>query len=128
MSKVHEKIIAEVEAKSVAAELIQISAAAEQMKDQLKQYVKEYGDLVIGNQVFTFVDTVSWDMSADVMKELFLSLAVDGVNPYDYASISSGDLKKLGYTEDVLLSMGAVKKKQERFGLRAYKPEQAGER
>lgn len=119
MSNLADKVIAEAEAVLMANELLKLSAAYDIINGQLKAYVKVNGDLQVGGGIFCFTESTSWEMQPSVKKELFVALACDGVNPYQYASIPASDLKKLGYDENAMLNLGAIKKiNSPRFGFK----------
>jgi glutaminase len=122
MSKLAEKVVAEIEALEIAQELLKISAAYDNLNDQLKKYVKEFGEIQVGGGVFGFTESTSWEVEPSVMKELFVALACDGVNPYEHAAIPAAKLKKLGYDESTMLNLGAKKKSNPpRFGFKKAK-------
>ncbi|NHN35511.1 hypothetical protein [Paenibacillus agricola] len=122
MNNVTENVIAEMEALEMANELLKLSAAFDAINDKLKAYVKVHGELQVGGGIFCFTESTSWEMSPATKKELFVALACDGVNPYQYAAIPASDLKKLGYDEQAMLNLGATKKNNSpRFGFKKAK-------
>lgn len=117
---IHDKIMAEAEAKEIVLELALVSATAKKLQDQLRNYVKEFGELVVNGQVWGYSDSVSWEFTAEQMEILFENFAVEGINPYDMVSITNKKFTGVGYTDQDILAFGAKKKITSRFGPRTH--------
>ena len=109
-----EKPLTQVEAVTMANEILRLEATVKEMKNQLKDYVEEYGSVETNDQVWDFNESVSWNFPGDKLKEIMTMIALDGFNPWDMISLSKRSLDKLGWNDDVL-NRYAEKKVIKRF-------------
>ncbi|MDM5277153.1 hypothetical protein QUF95_07155 [Paenibacillus silvae] len=112
----HEKLTIE-EATQIALEIERTEAALKQMKERLKTYVDEHGALQAADKVWEYSNTRSWSFKPDGLRELAVAITAEGKNAWDYLSLSSTALKKLGW-EDVSLSGYGTLKETKRFASR----------
>lgn len=97
------------DAERVAAEVIRLEAAMDDMKDKLKAWAKENGDIAVGDAAFSFVPSVSWSIGADKLYELCAELHDAGVDVFQYLTLTAANLKKLGVGDDKLAIFGKKK-------------------
>ncbi|CVK18415.1 PD-(D/E)XK nuclease family protein [Sporomusa sphaeroides] len=97
------------DAERVAAEVIRLEAALDDMKDRLKVWAKENGDIPVGDAAFSFVPSVSWHMEADKLYELCTELHDAGVDVFQYLTLTAANLKKMGVDETKLAAFGKKK-------------------
>ena len=112
----HEKLTIE-EAIQTALEIERTEAALKQMKERLKTYVDENGALQAEDKVWEYSNTRSWSFKPDGLRELAVAITAEGKNTWDYLSLSSTALKKLGW-EDISLSGYGTLKETKRFASR----------
>ena len=104
-----EKPLTQVEAVTMANEILRLEATVKEMKNQLKDYVEEYGPVETNDQIWDFNESVSWNFAGDKLKEIMTMIALDGYNPWDMISLSKRSLDKLGWNDDVLKQYGEKK-------------------
>ncbi|MEN0661406.1 hypothetical protein NST11_18930 [Caldifermentibacillus hisashii] len=104
------------QAVEMANEILRLEAVLKTMKDQLKRFVEENGELVVGDTVWKFQESISWDFESNKIKDFMKSLIIDGytTNPYELVSFSKAKLDKLGLEEQYLTNF-AKKKVTARF-------------
>lgn len=113
--------LTEAQAIELANEIIRLEATVKAMKDQLKAYVEENGELVAENDIWGFQEAVSWKFHPDKVRDFMKNVFIDyGANPYDMVSFSKQKLDKLGLDE-AYLSKFADKKITRRFGKKKLK-------
>ena len=96
-------------AERVAAEVVRLEAALDDMKDKLKAWAKENGDIAVGDAAFSFVPSVSWSIGADKLYELCTELHDAGVDVFQYLTLTAANLKKIGVDDDKLAAFGKKK-------------------
>lgn len=99
----------------LALETERTEAALKQMKERLKEYVDKNGTLYAGDKIWCYSPSVSWDFEPLRLKELAMSIAVEGKDPWQFLSLPAGSLTKLGWDETALALHG-TKKETKRFG------------
>jgi hypothetical protein len=85
------------------------------MKDKLKAYVELNGPVKANGKVWDYFQSSSWEFEAQQLKVLAGMMAVDGLNPYEYLSLSSSALKKLRYSDETLSHYGKIKQGNKSF-------------
>ncbi len=90
------------EAKTVAAEVFRLEATLKEMKEQLKEWVQNNGSVQVGDRKYQFCPSESWQFSPEGLEEFCFDLQKSGINPWEMLSIGSNQLKKIGWTEEVL--------------------------
>ncbi len=105
------------EAANMASEIERLEAVLKTMKAELKVFVEEFGPVDTGNEVWDFYPSVSWKFDEVGLRRMAEGMALEGINPWQMLSISSGDRKKLGWSDDVLAQFGE-KKETKRFASR----------
>ncbi|MFD2658505.1 hypothetical protein [Gracilibacillus thailandensis] len=109
--------LTEQQAIELSNEILRLEATVKEMKKQLKEYVEENGELVAGDTVWKFQQSVSWDFSeSDKTKEFLKSLVIDGLttDPYSVVTISKPKIDKFELDDDYLANF-AKKKVSNRF-------------
>jgi len=97
------------DAERVAAEVIRLEAALSAMKDKLKAWAKEHGGIAVGDSTFDFVPSVSWNIGAEKLYELCSELHDNGIDVFQYLTLTAANLKKIGMTDDQLAAYGKQK-------------------
>lgn len=97
------------DAKKLATEVIRLEAALDDMKGNLKEWVKTNGDVAIGSSAFSFVPSVSWNIGAEKLYELCSELHDNGIDVFQYLTLTAANLKKIGVTDDQLFLYGKQK-------------------
>lgn len=114
----HEKAV------ELANEIIRLDSTLKSMKEQLKKYVEENGELVAGNKVWKFRENVSWNFNdSEKVKDFLKSLVIDGItyDPYSLISISKTKLNQLNIDDDYI-SAFAEKRVTKSFVNQVYRP------
>jgi len=97
------------DARKLATEVIRLEAALDDMKGKLKEWVKNNGDVSIGDSAFAFVPSVSWSIGAEKLYDLCSELHDNGIDVFQYLTLTAANLKKIGVTDDQLLLYGKQK-------------------
>ena len=96
-------------ARKVAAEVLRLEAAVDDLKQKLKSWVK-YNDAVqVNDAVFTFVPSASWQFENEKLRELCSELESRGMNFWQYLTLTAAQLKKTGLMEDEIKKFGTKK-------------------
>lgn len=114
----HEKAV------ELANEIIRLDSTLKSMKEQLKKYVEENGELVAGDKVWKFRENVSWNFNdSEKVKDFLKSLVIDGItyDPYSLISISKTKLNQLNIDDDYI-SAFAEKRVTKSFVNQVYRP------
>lgn len=105
------------EAIKIANEILRLEATIKEMKEMLKEYVKENGELVAGDTKWLFQNSISWEFNdSEKTKEFLKSLVIDGytTDPFSIITCSKSTLDKLGL-EESYINKFATKKTSTRF-------------
>jgi len=94
-------------ATKLAREVIRLEAALSDYKDSLKTWVKTNGDVSVDDSLFTFVPSSSWHFTDSKLKELCTSLDNQGIDYWQYLSLTAAQLKKAGLGDDEISLFGA---------------------
>ena len=97
------------DARAVGAEVIRLEAALGMMKDQLKAWVKQNGDVIIDDSAFSYVPSCSWNIEPEMLYELCAQLHDEGVNVFEYLTLTAANLKKIGISEERVKLFGKKK-------------------
>ena len=114
----HEKAV------ELANEIFRLESTVKNMKEQLREYVKENGELVAGDKVWKFRENVSWNFNdSEKIKDFLKSLVIDGItyDPYSLISFPKTKLNKLGIDDDYI-SAFAEKRVTKSFVNQVYRP------
>lgn len=103
------------DAVALAQQLERYEQAVKLMKDKLKAYVELNGPVTANGKVWDYFTSSSWQFEPDRLKVLAGMIAVDGLNPFEYLSLSSAALKKLKYTDEMLNQYGTKKQGSKSF-------------
>lgn len=107
------------EAVDLANEINRAEAAVKQMKEQLKEYVKDYGAVDTGQEIWNFFDSVSWKFDRNGLKEVARNMVVDGIDPWEQMTVSKKKIDDLGWDDKFLEQLGQ-KKVTKRFASRKH--------
>lgn len=98
--------LTEQEAIELAKEIERTESALKQMKETLKKYVEQNGEINAGDKIWGFSEYISWKFEAEQLRKLAEGIVLDGKNPWEYLSISSTSVKRLGWDENILMKYG----------------------
>ncbi|WP_067728840.1 hypothetical protein [Oceanobacillus damuensis] len=98
----------------LANEINRLEAALKQMKEELKNFVRDHGEVDTGEETWNFYESVSWRFSDMELKEVAREMALDGIDPWSMLNISKTNINKLGWEEQRLSKLG-TKKVTQRF-------------
>lgn len=94
------------DAVALAKEIERYEAALKIMKEKLKAFVQLNGPVQANGKVWDFIPSSTWKFSAEQLKALAGMMVFEGLNPYDYLSLSSNAIKKLKWSEEILSHYG----------------------
>lgn len=103
------------DAVALAQQLERYEQAVKLMKEKLKAYVELNGPVTANGKVWDYFYSSSWEFQPDRLKVLAGMIAVDGLNPFEYLSLSSSALKKLNYPDEMLSQYGNKKQGSKSF-------------
>jgi hypothetical protein len=109
------------DAVEIAQTIERYEAAISQLKDKLKAYVELNGPVKANGKVWDFFYSTSWEFAPDRLKAMAGMMVIDGFNPFELFTLSSSAIKKLGWSEEILLQYG--KKVQKSKSFRSVKAE-----
>lgn len=98
----------EAQAHQTAQEVVRLEAVLSKLKDDLKSYVEQNGELVAAGKLWSYPESPSIKFTSDQKAEVAKLLAIRGVNFFDVAKFSYADLIKQGFTLDELKQLGSV--------------------
>lgn len=98
----------------LALETERTESALKQMKERLKAYVDKNGLLYAGDKVWCYTHSVGWEFEPLKLKNLAMSIAVEGKDPWQYLSLPAGSISKLGW-DDSALALHGTRKESKRF-------------
>lgn len=97
------------DAKALAEKIAYIEAGVKKMKDHLKMYVELNGPVEVGEIVWDKHPSQTWKWTPEAKRSFAEMLAIEGMNPWEYLSFSSTDLKKIGWSEQVIAQYATSK-------------------
>lgn len=102
------------QAVELSNEVIRLEAIIKEMKEKLKAYVEENGELIADDTVWKFQEAESWEFND--IKSFLKSLVIDGytVDPYSLITVNKTKMDKLGLDESYISNF-AKKKTTKRF-------------
>jgi hypothetical protein len=100
------------EAEAVAREILRLEGA---LKSVLRRWVEAVGPVAVDGQEFRLVPAVTWKWSPEALGRAVVRMRQQSVDPFAVLSLSSSGLKKLGWTEDECLALGAEKSESVQF-------------
>lgn len=117
MGVIKEEIKTLDEAVQVANEIERLESAVKLLKDELRAYVREHGEVDTGEKVWRFQQSVSWDIPPEKLKEVARLIALDGRNPWEYLNITPAKVRSLDWSDETLSEYG---EKRIRNNFRGY--------
>lgn len=103
------------DAEKLAQEIERYDAALKLMKDKLKAFVKLNGPVKANGKVWDNMKSSSWHFEPDNLKALAGMMAFEGINPFEYLTLSAAALRKLKWSEEVISHYGVKKPGSESF-------------
>jgi len=100
------------DATKVAAEVIRLESALGDMKDKLKIWARDNGDIAVGDSAYSFVPSTSWSIGSDKLYDLCAELHDAGIDVFQYLTLTAANLKKLEVGDDRLEAYGKKKTTQ----------------
>ena len=91
----------------IAQNLERYENAVKQMKAKLKAHVELHGPIRVNGKVWDLFESApKWVFAPAKLRELAVEMTVTQKNPWEFLSLTSNDIKKLGFSEDVLSKYG----------------------
>ncbi|MCF6094539.1 hypothetical protein L1765_11250 [Microaerobacter geothermalis] len=116
-TQILEKIETAEEAIQLANEAERLEAVLKSIKDKLKSYVDNHGPIMTADKVWDYTVSTSWRFESSSLKEMAQDMVLDGINPWEILTVTSANLKKIGWGEEILSKYGQ-KKETRRFDSR----------
>jgi len=108
------KIKSAQDAVELAAEIERMESSLKTLKAELKRFVDRNGAIETADKVWNYSVAVSWEFHGSGLRDMADQLAIEGMNPWKIMTISTANLKKIGWDEEVLRQFGQ-KKETKRF-------------
>lgn len=108
------------EAVKVAVKVERMEAALKELKSELKTFVEREGSIETGEKVWAYSTYTSWEFDQTGLAELADQLAIEGINPWEIMTIPAAELRKIGWSDDMLAQFGQ-KKETKRFSSKSKK-------
>lgn len=90
------------EAVALAEKIAYIEAGVKKMKEHMQLYVKTNGPVEFGDSVWDQQPSQTWKWTVEAKKSFAEMLAIEGKNPWEFLSFSAGDLKKIGWSDEII--------------------------
>lgn len=90
----------------LAEEIERVEASLRMMKRTLRDYVEEHGEVRTKDKVWRVNESVSWRISPEGLEKLKDWLVLDNKNPWEWFNITPANIRKLGWSEEVLEELG----------------------
>lgn len=100
---------------ALAQQVDRYEQALRLMKEKLKAFVQLNGPVEANGKVYDFFPSYSWEFESDKLKAMSGMMVIDGLNPFEYLSLSSTNLKKLKWSDDLLGQYGQRKESSKSF-------------
>lgn len=104
----------------LAKEIERVDSALKKMKDDLKIFLGKHGEVNTGEKIWRIAVSEAWSIDKNKMKNVMEAIVLDGKTPWDYVDITSANIRKLGWSDEVL-SQFATKKLNSRLSNRKVK-------
>lgn len=102
--------INEEEAIALAEEIERIESARQQLREKLRAYIEEYGQVQTKDKVWNVWENESWRANPKSLAQLADYIQHIGENPWDYLSITPANLRKLELEDQILKKIGFEKR------------------
>ncbi|MCF8010863.1 MAG: PD-(D/E)XK nuclease family protein [Clostridiales bacterium] len=99
-------------AKELAAEAMRMEGALNGMKNKLQEYVEACGPVKLEKKMYTSRSDSYWTWDIQAKKEALKKLLHEGREPFKYFNLTSSQLKKLGWSRQVISGLGAQLKEK----------------
>lgn len=103
------------EAVALGREILRLEAAADILKDRLRGWVKQHGPVTVDSREFRIAPSRYWKWPQDSLRAAVAAMEREGVDPFQVLSLTAAGLKKLGWDEERILSLGASLQSREDF-------------
>lgn len=111
-----EAITNEFEAREVAESIVKLEAQADQLKAILKPWVEKMGPVSVGDtKEFRIDESCWWKFPNGSLEKAVVLMREQGIDPLTVLRLTAEGLKKLPWTEEDLLELGAQKQISKRF-------------
>lgn len=100
---------------ALAQQVDRYEQALKLMKDKLKAFVQLNGPVESNGKVYDLFPSYSWEFEADKLKAMSGMMVIDGLNPFEFLSLSSSSLKKLKWSDELLNQYGTRKESSKSF-------------
>jgi hypothetical protein len=97
------------DAVALADKIVYFEAGLKKLKDHLKMFVELNGPLEVGDSVWDKHPSQSWKWTSESKRSFAEMIAIEGMNPWDYISFSATDLKKIGWSDEVISQYAEAK-------------------
>ncbi|MCM3790352.1 hypothetical protein M3221_18410 [Domibacillus indicus] len=111
------KIKSTQDAAELAAEIERMESSLKTLKAELKRFVDQNGAIETKEKVWNYNVAVSWEFHESGLRDMADQLVIEGMNPWKLMTISAANLKKIGWSEEVLCQFGQ-KKETKKFSSR----------
>lgn len=100
---------------ALAQQVDRYEQALKIMKDKLKAFVQLNGPVQANGKVYDFFSSSSWNFEPEKLKAMCGMMVIDGLNPFEYLSLSSTDMKRLKWSDQIFSQYGTKKEGSKSF-------------
>ncbi|MEN1970102.1 hypothetical protein WMZ97_18780 [Lentibacillus sp. N15] len=103
------------EAVVLANEIERVESSLKLMKKNLQKFVDVNGEVHTSDKIWGYFESVSWKFDADSLKKVAEGMILDGRNPWELLNVTTANLKKLDWKDEVLEQYGGKRNTTSRF-------------
>lgn len=103
------------EAAALGREILRLETATDILKGRLRGWVKRHGPVAVDSREFRIAPSRYWKWPQDSLKRAVAAMERDGIDPLQVLSLTAAGLKKLGWDEEKIMSLGASLQHKEDF-------------
>lgn len=106
------------DAERAAAEILRLEAKTKQLKEMLRNWVETHGPVRVNGKEFLIQETFYWKWPEKAFDSAVSLMLEQGFDPFKVLRLTAESLKKLGWDENTVASLGAQKVVSHRFDSR----------
>lgn len=111
-----ETITNHAEAIQAAGEILKLESRTKHLKDSLKNWVETHGPVRVNNKEFGIQESFWWKWPEGSLEKAVKKMHSEGCDPLKILRLTAESLKKLPWSEDDILQLGAKKIISKKFG------------
>jgi len=104
------------EAIQAAGEILKLESRTKHLKDRLKNWIEVHGPVRVNNKEFSIQESFWWKWPEGSLENAVRKMQSEGYDPLKILRLTAESLKKLPWSEDDILQLGAEKIISKKFG------------